>query len=85
MNGERHLIQINGALKLMGYQEYTRNINKGVEMKYMGKLQHVRTKIKEPYTKHKVWELFKENVDWIANKGKENCLTNFKTLVYNRL
>lgn len=85
MKGERYLIEQDSQLKLIGYQEYNRNINKGVEMKYIGKVQHMRAKIKTPYSKFKVWELFKANVDMIANKGKENCLNNFKTLVYNRL
>jgi len=85
MKGERYLIEQESQLKLIGYQEYTRKINRGEQMVYIGKVQHMRAKIKEPYSKFKVWELFKANIDLIANKGKDNCLNNFKTLVYNKL
>ena len=83
--GVRYLIEQDSVLKLVGYQEYTRNINKGVQMKYIGNVQHMRAKVKEPPTKHRVLELFKANIDFIANKGKDNCKNNFIKLVYNNL
>jgi hypothetical protein len=83
--GTRYVVELNGELKIIGLWEYERFINRGIDMKYLGVLQHVRKTLKEPPIKKNVLRLFEQNIDMIANKGKENCLNNFKTLVYNRL
>jgi len=85
MKGERYLIEQNGTLKLLGLQEYSRKINRGEQMKYLGKVKHMRAKLEEPPLKRTVLRLFEENLEMIANKGKANCLENFKKLVINKL
>lgn len=85
MKGERYLIEQNGTLNLLGLQEYSRKINRGEQMKYLGKVKHMRAKIEEPLIKKRILELFEQNLEMIANKGKANCLENFKKLVYNKL
>ena len=85
MKGTRYVVEVNGSLKIIGLQEYTRTINKGVDIKLIGSLNHVRKKVKQPATKKRVLELFRSNIDYIANKGKENCLINFKKLIIDEL
>ena len=91
MKGKRYLIETDKGLKVIGYQEYTRNINRGIEMKYLGTLQHTLSKVTPPSNKPKlknkerIMELFDKNISLIANKGHKNCRENFKKLVYNKL
>ena len=85
MKGTRYVIEVNNTIKIIGLQEYTRTINKGVDIKLLGTLNHLRKKIKEPATKKRILDLFKSNIDYIANKGKRNCYMNFKKLIINQL
>lgn len=82
MKGERYLIETKEGLKLIGIQEYSRNINKGVEMKFISKIPHVRKKVKEPTNtkllKTKILSEVKKNVSILANRSEKNLLINFK-------
>ena len=62
MKGERYLIEQNGTLNLLGLQEYSRKINRGEQMKYLGKVKHMRAKIEEPLIKKRILELFEQAV-----------------------
>lgn len=84
MKGERHVIEKDGVLKIVGLQECRRLLNKD-EYFYHGKLNHKMANTFEPISRYRVLELFKANIDLIANKGKENCLNNFKKLVVDKL
>lgn len=91
MKGERHVIEVNGIIRLVGKQECVRLINKSIDVKYHGKIQGVKAKVSPPKklkakkNKDKILRLFVKNIDYIANKNKSNCYRNFKTLVFNNI
>lgn len=84
MKGERHVIEKDGVLQIVGLQQYRRLPNKD-EYFYHGKIQHKRGNTFEPIGRQRVLELFKANIELIANKGQKNCLENFKKLVVDKL
>lgn len=84
MKGERHVIEKDGVLQIVGLQQYRRLPNKD-EYFYHGKIQHKRGNTFEPISRYRVLELFKANIELIANKGHKNCLENFKKLVVDKL
>lgn len=84
MKGERHVIEKDGVLQIVGLQQYRRLPNKE-EYFYHGKIQHKRGNTFEPVSRYRVLELFKANIELIANKGHKNCLENFKKLVVDKL
>jgi hypothetical protein len=84
MKGERHVIEKDGVLKIVGLQEYRRLPNKD-EYFYHGKIQHKRGNAFEPISRYRVLELAKANVELLANKGHKNFIDNFKKLVVDKL
>ena len=101
MKGARYVIKVQGVLSIVSFDEINTFTENGFEYSIIGKLEPLRTMTKQDYLldkrrnnpkkktkliyKDKVLKLVSKHIDLIANKGKENCLKNFKQLVYNRL
>lgn len=85
MKGKRYLISHNNEMRIVGFQEYSRMMNRGEIAFLIGDIQHRRASKIEPNSKKRILSLFEENIEYIANKSKTNCVNAFKKLVLRKL